>query len=74
MESYRDIMPLSPIEMAYPVIQSTRESPDSHSSLLLDEELDKFSFPYWATHTSTSRDFLNIVLPLDESIMEVMIL
>jgi hypothetical protein len=49
IESYGDTMPLSPIELAYSVIQSTRESFDSHSSLLLDEELDHFSSPYWAT-------------------------
>jgi hypothetical protein len=56
------------------VIESTGEYLDSPSSLLLDEELDQFSSPYLVNHTSTSLDFLNIVLISDESIMEVMIL
>jgi hypothetical protein len=72
IESYGDTMPLSPIELAYSMIQSIGESYDSHSRLLLDEEIDRFSSPYWDTHTSTSHEFLNIVLPSKDSIMEFM--
>jgi hypothetical protein len=74
LESYRDTMPLSPMELTYSMIQSTSESPDSHHILLLDEKLDQFSSLYWVNHTSTSRDFLNIILPSEEAIMEIMTL
>jgi hypothetical protein len=58
--------------MAYSIIKSRGETFDSHSSFLLDEELVQFSSPYWDAHTSTSHDFLNIILPSDKAIMEVM--
>ena len=74
IESYVDTIPLSPIEWEYLVIQTTREYFDSHSILLLDEELYHFSSLYWATHTLMSHDFLNIILPSEEAIMEVMTL
>jgi hypothetical protein len=74
IKSYGDTMILSPIELAYSVIQLIGESLDSHSLLLLDEELDHFSSPSWATNASTSHEFFNIFLPSNKSIMEVMTL
>jgi hypothetical protein len=40
----------------------------------LDVELDQYSLPNWVVSPSTSHDFINNVLPLDEAIMESMAL
>jgi hypothetical protein len=74
IECYGDTIALSPMDLAYSVIQSVGYSSNSHSSLLLDEELDQFFSPCWVNHNSTSHDFLKIIFPSDEDIMEVMTL
>jgi hypothetical protein len=72
VESFGATMPLSPVELSYSVIQTTYESANTDSKILLDEEPDPFSSPYWVTPEHLKDDFLNFIFPYDEAIMEVM--
>ena len=72
VENYGDSMLLWPIEKTYSVIQS--ESVSTICPRMVDE-LDLYSLPEWADIlSSSSHDFLNYVLLLDEVIIETMAL
>jgi hypothetical protein len=60
------------VELSYLVIQTTYESANIDPKILLDEETDPFSSPYWVTHEHLKDGFLNFIFPYDEAIMEVM--
>jgi hypothetical protein len=65
-------MSLTPIEVAYQVIQSASTGPDSNS--LHDVESDQYPKPCWTnTPLPDSNDFLDLELPSDEAIMEIMV-
>jgi hypothetical protein len=71
-EQYGDTMLLSPAEKTYSAIQSESVSPISPPP---EDVVDIYSFPEWATiPSSSSHNFLNDILLLDEAIIEVMTL
>jgi hypothetical protein len=74
IESYGTSMSLSLAKQAYSMIQSVEQSYKYESSILLDAELDQYSFPNWETSPSNSHYFLNGTLPSDEAILEVLTL
>jgi hypothetical protein len=63
-------MPLSATEITYQAIQQA--TADSDPDFFMDEEDDQFPEPIWAHNSSTSLDFLDIVFPSDEAIIEAM--
>jgi hypothetical protein len=63
-------MPLSAVEITYQAIQQATIDSDLTSSWM--EEDDQFPEPIWAHNSSTSLDFLDIVFPSDEAIIEAM--
>lgn len=67
-------MPLSPAKLSYSVIQLVGESIESDTSILLNEELEKYSFLNWVKSLSFSHEFLNDTFPSVEAILEVMTL
>ena len=64
-------VPLSAAEVAYQVITQTTVDPFS-VPLIVSEELEEAYLPVWVENSLHSRDFLNMVLPSDESILEAM--
>jgi len=72
IEYFGATIPLSPAKLSYSTLQKSDEYASTDSGLLLDEELDHFSSPYWVTLEKFKDDFLYFVLPSDEAIMEVM--
>jgi hypothetical protein len=66
----RMAMPLSIAEIAYQAIQQVIANSDLIPSWT--EEEDQFPGPIWAQNSSTSLNFLDIVLPSNEAIIEAM--
>jgi hypothetical protein len=63
--------PLSAVEVAYQAIQQAMTDPDQTPSVM--EEDDIFPEPVWAQNSSSSQDYLDIVFPSDEAIIEAMV-
>jgi hypothetical protein len=63
-------MPLSATEITYRAIQQVFADIDPAS--FMDKEEDQFPEPIWAHNSSTSLDFLDIIFPYDEAIIEAM--
>jgi hypothetical protein len=63
-----DTMPLSPAETSYVVVQST--SPSSDDQHLLAP--DSYSMPSWLRSLSSAIDYISLIFPSDESIMEML--
>jgi hypothetical protein len=63
-------MPLSAIEITYQEIQKSIANSNPTSSWMKEE--DQFPEPIWAHNSSTSLNFLDIVLPYEKNIIEAM--
>jgi hypothetical protein len=61
-------MPFSIVEVAYSIVQQASVDPD----LTPAQELDLISEPTWARRSLFDTDSLDLVLPSDEAIIEVM--
>ena len=64
-------VPLSTVEVAYQAIVHIAGDPIPVPLIVL-EELEESYFPAWAENSLHSRDFLDMVLPSDEAILEAM--
>lgn len=62
--------PISTIEIAY---QSIVDSTDSNPILVSTEDVDDDVAPVWKIDSTLVMDFLDIVLPYEEEILESMI-
>ena len=71
IESFGDIMPLSLAQLSYSAIQSAGQYVDPDPCLSFSGELDQSFFPHVARPISVAHDFLNDILPSNESILEV---
>jgi hypothetical protein len=71
MECIRMTMPLSTMEIAYQAIQHANTDGDPSPSHM--KKVDPILEPVWALNSSNSHDFLDIVIPSDEEILEAMI-
>jgi hypothetical protein len=72
IDSFGDIMPLSPTELSYSAIQSAGQSVDTDHCPSFPRELDQYFLPHGAHPMSVAHDFLNDTLPSNESILEVL--
>ena len=63
--------PLSVVEVAYQAITQTIVDPILDPLTVL-EDLEKVYFPAWAENSLHSTDYLDMVLPSDEAILEAM--
>jgi hypothetical protein len=61
-------MPLSATEVAYNIFQQASVNPD----LTPSQELDPVLEPIWAQYSLATQDYLDLVLPSDEVILEAM--
>jgi hypothetical protein len=61
-------MPLSATEVAYSLVQQASATPDP----ILTQELDPLLKPIWAQGSLANIDSLDLVLPSDEAVIEVM--
>jgi hypothetical protein len=61
-------MPLSASKVAYSIVYKTSANPDPTPA----QELDSISEPTWARGSLSNTDSLDLVLPFDEAIIEVM--
>ena len=64
-------MPLLGLEVAYKAITKTTVDPIL-VPLTVSEELEEAYLPAWEENSLHSTDYLNMVLPSDEAILEVM--
>ena len=64
-------MPLSAVEVAYQAITQTTVDPIP-DPLTVSDDLEEVYMPAWAENSLHSIDFLDTVLPSDESILEAM--
>jgi hypothetical protein len=63
-----DAMPLSPVEASYDAIQYS--SPSSNDQHILTP--NTYSLPSWLNSLSSSFHYISHIVPLDESIMEML--
>ena len=61
--------PMSAIELRY---KSIVNSTDNHSNPFSEEELDGDVAPAWTLDSTSAMDFLDMVLPSEEAILEAM--
>ena len=64
-------VPLSAVELAYQYITQTTVDPVP-DPLTVSEELEEVYFPAWEENYLHSIDFLDMVLPSDEAVVEAM--